>query len=117
MDEKDLSEYAGDTVRLTATVKRIISDVEIVEGEASGTGKTVAVPRPSAQDEDPTYRLDMATLLAGETEIRDSWVFRLYTPETFRRQQQMNKASGPRRGVDAVSDADALPSVTHQPAD
>lgn len=110
-DHIDVEQYAGDDIRLQTSITRIISGVDIVVGKVSGSGKTISVEL----GDNESFRLDTAEIIAGNTEFRESRKFELYTREGFRHLQRMNKQSGPRRGVNEVTDAEKLPEVTHQP--
>jgi hypothetical protein len=108
----DPSDIAGDSVRVMATVKRVLSKPQILEGEVSGTGKTIKVPEDGAHG---GVRLDTEAILTGEREFRDSSCYQLYTPERFQDLQRSNKNPGPCAGTDGVTDAGELPDATHRP--
>lgn len=110
-DELDLPE--NETVRLISTITRVMNSPTIVEGETSGTGKTISAPEPYRDDS--TVRLDTESILRGESEFRDSRSYEIYTPGRFRARQRSNHAPGPQAGANEISDADDLPEPTHWP--
>jgi len=107
-----VEDYADDEIRLATHLVGPMNSPDIVTGEVSSTGKTIRAPHP--HDEDTSFRLDTATILAGESEYRDSRAFSLYTYDTFQRTQKANLAPGPQAGAHEVSDAEDLPDPTHE---
>lgn len=107
-----VEQFAGETVLLTASITRVLNRPTVLEGEVSGTGKTIAVEKPHS---DSTCRLDTVRIMAGECEVRDSWGFKLYTREGFQSTQRANYGPGPQAGTEGASDADDLPEPTHEP--
>jgi hypothetical protein len=101
---------ANETVRLITGITRLLHTPRVIEGETSGTGKTIAV-----EDNGSTVRLDSETIFSGDSEFRDARYYELYTPGRLRSKQRSNKQPGPRRGTDSVADADDLPAPTHWP--
>lgn len=101
---------ANETVRLITGITGLRHSPSVVEGEASNSGKTIAV-----EHADQTFRLDTETILAGESEFRSSRYFELYTPGRLRHAQRINKAHGPEAGAKRVSDVDDLPEPTQWP--
>jgi hypothetical protein len=108
----DVAQYAGETIRLTASITHVLDSPRVIEGEVSSTGKTIAAPHPTR--EDTTWRLDTATILAGELEVRGSYGVELYTPERFQRTEDANYGPGPQAGTEGASDAADLPTPTHR---
>lgn len=108
----NVEQYANETVRLQVAVKHVTSVPEVVEGQVSGSGKTISVEEPHG---DNTLRLDTAEIMAGNYQFRNSWCFELYTPENFQNSERMNHAPGPQVGVNEVSDTADLPEPTHTP--
>lgn len=87
---------------------RLDSKVEIIEGEMSSTRKTISVDYDGE-----SYRLDTETILSGDSEIRDSQLFELYSPVKFRQAQKVNKSPENMRGGDEVTPRSELPPPTH----
>ncbi len=111
-DAIDVTDYAGDTIRLMTHIVGVMNSPEIVEGDVSSTGKTIRAPHPHKDGKH--FRLDTATILAGDGEYRDSRAFSLYTYDTFQRTQKANLAPGPQAGANRVSDHEDLPEPTHE---
>jgi len=65
---------SNESVLLITGITRITHTPETIEGETSGTGKTIAVSKPHC--EDSTVRLDTEAILSGESEFRDSDISR-----------------------------------------
>ncbi|WP_256403486.1 hypothetical protein [Halorubrum salinum] len=108
----DVEAVAGDTVRLITGITGLMHSPEVIEGEASSSGKTIAV-----EHHDKSHRLDTETILDGDGEFRDSRYFEIYTPERLRNKQRSNHAPGPQAGANGISDTSDLPEPTHRPAD
>lgn len=102
---------SNETVRIITGITRIIHTPRVLEGETSGSGKTISV----SSDTVDKVRLDAREIFNGETEFRNSRYFELYTPGEYRHRQRMNKQPGPRSGTDKVSEIDELPEPTHYP--
>lgn len=109
----NVEQYANETVRLTTAITRVMNAPDIVTGEVSGSGKTIAVDHPNREGK--TFRLDTATIMAGDSEFRDSRSFSLYTREDFQNTQSANYGPGPQAGANGVSDSEDLPEPTHTP--
>lgn len=107
----NVEQYAGDTVRLTTAITGVLNAPEIVEGEVSGSGKTIAVTPPHREGK--TLRLDTATIMAGDSEFRDSRSYTLYSREDFQSTQRANYGPGPQAGANGVTDGADLPEPTH----
>lgn len=107
-----IDEIADEPVRLITGITGVMHSPDIVDGEASSSGKTIAV-----EHHDTTHRLDTETILAGDSEFRDSRYFEIYTPERLQNKQRSNHAPGPQAGASKISDIDTLPEPTHRPAD
>lgn len=109
----DTDRPSNESVRLITTLTRVTNRPQIIEGETSGTGKTISAP--ASKHADGQVRLDTETILSGETEYRESRAYELYTPGRLRKRQRMNLAPGPRTGADQVADHTDLPEPTHWP--
>lgn len=101
----------NERVLIIAGITGVMHTPEVIEGETSGTGKTISVESETIK----SARLDAREIFDGESEYRDSRYFELYTPGRLRKNQRSNKAPGPRAGTDSVTDADDLPAPTHWP--
>ena len=108
----DVSKYAGDTVRLSAHITRVMSTPTIFEGEVSDSGKTISAEHPNLNE---TYRLDTEKIMKGDPEFRGSVAIELYNPDRFQRIERANKAPGPQAGTDKVTPKKDLPKPTHEP--
>ncbi len=114
-EEIDVEQFANETVRLTCAITRVLNAPDILTGEVSGSGKTIAVEHPNREGK--MYRLDTATIMAGESEFRDSRSFSLYTRKDFQNTQSANYGPGAQAGANGVSDAADLPEPTHTPVE
>ena len=104
-------EIGGETVRLITGITGVMHTPEVIEGEASTSGKTISVEHSKR-----SHRLDTETILDGDSEFRDSRYFEIYTPERLKSRQRSNHAPGPQVGANDVSDDEDLPEATHRPA-
>lgn len=109
----NVEQFANETVRLTAAITRVMNAPDILTGEVSGSGKTIAVEHPNREGK--TFRLETETIMNGDSEFRDSWSFSLYTREDFQNTQKANHGPGPQAGANGVTDAADLPEPTHTP--
>lgn len=105
----------NETVRLIKGISGVSHTPEVIEGETSSTGKTIAVEVDNGGGSTKTYRLDTEKILSEGLEVRRATTFELYTPERFQRKQKSNYAPGPQVGVNEVSEANDLPEPTHEP--
>lgn len=108
-DSDDLP--SNETVQILTGITRVMHTPRVVEGETSGTGKTISVELDTGE----SVRLDAREIFDGESEYRDSRYYELYTPGRLRTRQRSNKAPGPRAGTDSVTDSDDLPAPSHWP--
>lgn len=104
---------SNEPVRLYSWVTGVMSTPSIIEGETSGSGKTIEVTDPVGDHR--TFRLDTEEILAGECEFRDSLGFALYTPGEYRATQRANHAPGPQAGANEITPTEDLPNPTHFP--
>ncbi|WP_181691351.1 hypothetical protein [Natronomonas sp. LN261] len=105
---------ANESVRLITGITGVLHSPEIIEGETSSTGKTIATTEPHT---DSQLRLDTDAILGGDSEYRDARYYELYTPKRFQNAQRSNQQPGPRAGTNGVTDAADLPEPTHCPPD
>ncbi|WP_254841118.1 hypothetical protein [Natronomonas marina] len=111
MTESELPE--NETVLLVTSITRVMNSPEVIEGETSGTGKTISAPK--SKHSDGSVRLDTETILSGDSEYRDTRSYELYTPARLQKRQQTNHAPGPQAGANHVSEPSELPEPTHWP--
>lgn len=97
-----------ETVRLITGIVGLMHTPEVVDGETSGTGKTIAV-----EHRGDSVRLDTREILTGESNYRDSTYYELYTPERLERRQRANHAPGPQAGANNVQEQSEMPEPTH----
>lgn len=102
----------NEKVLLIMGITRVSHSPSIIEGETSGTGKTISV---NNEKYSISARLDASEIFAGNSEFRDSRYFEIYTPARMRSNQRANYAPGPQAGANKVRDADELPEPTHWP--
>lgn len=107
-DLDDLPE--NETVRMIAGITRVQHSPSVIEGETSGSGKTISVEHNGR-----SHRLDTETILSGDSEFRNGRYYEIYTPGRLRKTQRTNQAYGPEAGANGVSDISDLPDPTHWP--
>jgi hypothetical protein len=112
-DGIDVKQFAGETVKIQTEIIGTNGVASVVDGEVSGTGKTISVETPTGK----TRRLPTETIMSGEAHYPSSSTrsFELYQKERFQRSQEANWGPGPQRGANEVSDDDDLPEPTHSP--
>lgn len=106
----------GERVRLMVTVAGSMSVPNIVDGRASGSGKTVIVDESESDAFKKGFQLDREELESGES-VKSSGsplLFMVYTPRRYQSSQEANLAPGPQQGANHVTPIEELPTPTHR---
>lgn len=108
-DLDDLPE--NETIHLITGITRLLHSPDVIEGETSGSGKTMSV-----EVQGKSYRLDTEKILSGESEFRKGRYFEIYTPGRLIQNQRSNHSPGSQTGASKISDPDELPNPNYWPA-